>query len=216
MWVKQIQQETQRKADFAPLPWFFIGPHIKSKADVHSLWPNHISCRSSCSLQPPQLFLKRDKPKPAISKHADSSNSINVKLYRQQVSQHLFVKPGNPVLVLTQGYSYHASLGEVLLWWNMTEALPHDETNPPVCQTTGGFLGRHIIICSVEVFLVVKCWCCRERKKSLWISSANEQNINPPLWFRVNWGSSEVLRIIFTMCSCNGQTFATWRWATRN
>lgn len=94
-----------------------------------------------------QLFLKRDKPKPAIGKHAEPSNSINVKPYRR-VSQPLFVLWGNPVLVRAQGCSYHGSLGDALLWLNMPEALPHRETNPPVCQTVG-FLGRCIIICSM-------------------------------------------------------------------
>lgn len=51
----------------------------------------------------PNYFSKRDKPKPTISKHADSSNSINVKLHRQQASQPLFVYLGNPSLVLEAG-----------------------------------------------------------------------------------------------------------------
>lgn len=141
--------------------------------------------RSSLS----QLFLERDKPKPAIGKHAEPSDSINVKPYRQRVSQLLFVLRGNPVLVRAQGCSYHGSLGDTLLWLNMPEALPHRETNPPVCQTLG-FLGR-CTICSVEVLLMGEC---HHRKRCLRI----RQN-----WIPVGKGHVRVC----STCSFNGSTF---------
>lgn len=73
--------ETERKTDIAPVAWAFIGPHIKSEADVPVPFDQTTSAVATLvSFSPPQLFLKKGtNQKPTISKHADSSDSINVK-----------------------------------------------------------------------------------------------------------------------------------------
>lgn len=95
--------------------------------------------------------------KPTISKHTGSAQIPWMSSCADKKSASLCLYDGgNPALLLTQ--SYHASLGEVLLWLNMPEALPHHKTNPPVCQTTGGSSGRQILH-SVWVILMAKYSC---------------------------------------------------------
>ncbi|CAB1447410.1 unnamed protein product [Pleuronectes platessa] len=59
---------------------------------------------SNRTMHLPNYFSISTNQKPTISKHADSSDSINVKPYGQQAAARpLFVYLGNPSLVLRQG-----------------------------------------------------------------------------------------------------------------
>lgn len=100
---------------------------------------------------------------------------------------------GKPALVQTQNCSFHACLREALLWFCMPEALPHCEANPPACQTTVGFLGRHIIICSYLWLSVVP-----QRRVSLWRSAATEKARLDPQW---TGAAGRVYGGFYPMCS---------------
>lgn len=92
----------------------------------------------------PIISPRRTNQKPTLSKHTGSAQIPWMSSCTDKKSASLcFHDWGNPRLVLTQ--SYQASLGEVLFWLNMPEALLHHETNPPVCQTTGGSSKTHML-----------------------------------------------------------------------
>lgn len=89
----------------------------------------------------------------------------------------------------------------------MPAVLPHHETNPRACQTTVAFLGKHIVICWVEVLLAVECCvpqflnyqCNRKKYKCFFV-------IQSGLRICSNEGSGRFLHI----CPCSDQTNLIW------